>query len=190
VLSAISILFPGHPVPYAKGYSVISRHFIKLHIRHHETALLFEIHEQVRTGIEENLNDDAFHKKVPRCLRFDTMDMRSILIDVEHVQALGFTTDATEWSARPAQDAERALFYLRDCAVPLAARVDRPDQLFDGVTNIGFRTSVVRYIDLEVDDGDSLRLTAADVVCVVAPQRMYNEGRRIVASEDGLPLDG
>jgi hypothetical protein len=164
------------------------RFFLRFLLRNQEEDLIVEVREQQSDRLTQIL-DGLFDS--PNCRQFfwfDTVDGRSIVLNLADVQAVRCLWDPAAGPADSTRFDGGIQICLRGRAEVLEEYTEEPDQLFDLFTNLELGDA--RFPTFDDVDGEPVYLNADEVVWISAPTHLIEEGRGMVAKEDGLPGPG
>lgn len=120
---------------------------------------------------------------------FNSIDGRSVIINLPDVQAVRFLWDIAELPPDSIRNNEMIEVKLRGRQKPLQEDTENPEQIYDLFTNLQQGPDVVAYPSFDDVDGEPIQLNAREVVWIIAPTHLLDEGERLIVKEDGLEDD-
>lgn len=163
-------------------------HHIRFLIRNQADDLIVQVREPDADRLVERLGPDVGEVTREGFFWFSTVDGRSIVINLEDVQAVRVLWDATTLPPDTLRHSGEIAIYLRGRATPIEDNTDDLVSLYDLFTNLEFGPGTMPYPFLVDEDGEPIYLNAREVVMVIAPTHSLQEGGRRMAIEDGLGI--
>ena len=117
---------------------------------------------------------------------FETVDGRSIALNLEDVQAVRFLWDMTSLPSDTVRYDGQLSIYLRGRATPIEDSTAHIEAVYDLFTNLEYGPETVPYPSIVDEDGELIYFDAREVVMVIAPIHMLQEAGRRIARADGL----
>jgi len=161
-------------------------HHIRFLIRNQADDLIVEVRKQEADRLAERLDNGVGEVVRSGFFWFDTVDGRSIAINLEDVQAVRFLWDVAALPSDTVRYDGQLSVYLRGRAAPIEDNTEHLEDVHDLFTNLEFGPETVPYPSLIDEDGELIYFDAREVVMVVAPAHMLQDAERRIASEDGL----
>jgi len=156
------------------------KYFLLFLIRNQSSNLVFETRKQEAERLAKILDNAEPPSELMSFFWFNTLDGRSVAINLSDVQAVRFLWDPTDLPTDILRDEGGIRIYLRGRDKPLEEDTDDPDQLYDFFTNLEHGQNVVAYPKFDDVDGEPLQFNASEIVLVIAPTHLLDEGRRII----------
>lgn len=161
-------------------------HHIRFMIRNRADDLIVEVRKQIVDRLQLRLDSDASAAVRDGFFWFDTVDGRSIAINLEDVQSVRLLWNVAAHPSDTVRYEGNTNIFLRDRAAPIADNTENLESLYDLFTNLEYGPETVPYPSLIDEDGELIYLDAREVVMVVAPIHVLQEAGREIAREDGL----
>jgi hypothetical protein len=162
------------------------QHFLKFIIHNQTDDLLLEVREAEVDRIRNQINDFNGDTSEVRFHWIETVDGKNIIINMACVQAIRILWDAVEFPSDMTRSQGPIVIALRGATEQLKFHTEEPDQIYDLFTNLEHGPDVVPYPMCNDEDGEPIIINAREVVWVMAPTHIIDEGRQIVIEEDGL----
>ena len=161
-------------------------HHIRFLIRNQTDDLIVEVRKQVADRLASRL--DANEGEVTRAgfFWFDTVDGRSIVLNLQDVQAVRLVWDIATHPSDTVRYSGELCIHLRGRVAPIEDSTENLESLYDLFTNLEYGPETVPYPCLIDEDGEPIYLNAREVVMVIAPAHLLQEAGREIAREDGL----
>ena len=164
-------------------------HHICFFLRNRTDDLIVEVRKQDADRLVERLGNDVGEVLRTGFFWFGTVDGRSIVINLEDVQGARILWDVTAHPPDTLRHVGQVAIYLRGRASPIEDNTDNLESLYDLFTNLEYGPETVPFPRLIDEDDEPIYLNAREVVMVVAPTHLLQEGGRRIAIEDGLEED-
>jgi hypothetical protein len=161
-------------------------HHIRFLIRNQANDLIVEVRKREADRLMERLQDGVGEAVRSGFFWFDTVDGRSIVINLEDVQAVRFLWDMAALPSDTVRYDGQLSIYLRGRAAPISDSTEHLEDVYDLFTNLQHGPDTVPYPSIVDEDGELIYFDAREVVMVVAPAHMLQEAGRRIASQDGL----
>lgn len=159
---------------------------IRFLIRNKTDDLIVEVRKQVADRLEDCFRNATGIEEGPGFFWFDSVDGRSIAINLEDVQAVRLLWDFAESPPDTARYDGQFSVYLRGQESPIQDNPDTFDDVYDLFTNLEFGSGTVPFPSIIDEDGEPVYFNAREIVMVVAPSDLLQEAARRIAREDGL----
>lgn len=160
-------------------------HYIRFLIKD-QADLIVEVRKREADRLAKRLHDAVGESAREGFFWFDSVDGRSIAINLQDVQAVRLLWDLAELPPDTKRHDDQLSVYLRGRAVPIEDNPENFDDVYDLFTNLEFGPETVIYPKLIDEDGEPIYFDAREIVMVVAPTEMLQEAGRRIAREDGL----
>lgn len=164
-------------------------HHIRFLMRSQAKDLIFEVRQKDCERLEHLLLNAHGDVEDKGFFWFDSLDGRSIAINLRYVQGVRFIWDR---AALPSD----IKYYDGPTRIFLSGRTDaieddteNLEELYDFFTNLEYGPGTVPYPCLVDEDGEMIYFDANEVVMVSAPAHLVQKGGRLIAKEDGLDDD-
>jgi hypothetical protein len=164
-------------------------HHIRFLIRNRADDLIVEVRKQEADRLMARLADGVGEVVRSGFFWFDTVDGRSVVINLEDVQAVRFLWDMAALPSGTVRYDGHVSVYLRGRAAPIEDNTEHLEDVYDLFTNLEFGPDTVPYPSIVDEDGELIYCDAREVVMVIAPAHMLQEAGRRIASQDGLDGD-
>lgn len=161
-------------------------HHIRFLIRNHADDLIVEVRKQESDRLADRLSNSDGDTARDGFFWFDTVDGRSIAINLGDVQAVRFLWDRAALPSDTIRYKGRLSVYLRGRAEPIEDNTEHLEDIHDLFTNLEFGPETVPYPSIIDEDGESIYFDAREIIMVIAPTEMLQEAARRIAREDGL----
>jgi hypothetical protein len=143
----------------------------------------FEVREHDWSRIQ-NLFEQGLFLDETRFVVFDSLDGRSVGINISDVQCVRYLWNPVELPADLRHNNDPVTVWIRDRAVPVTARADQSDALSAFFLSLESGASYVPFPSFEDEDGELFQVSALEVVMATAPTHEINEGLRSMLEED------
>lgn len=161
-------------------------HHIRFLLRNQSSDLLVEVRKQVADRLALRFDSDEGEVTRTGFFWFDTVDGRSIVLNLLEVQAARVVWDVAALPSDTVRYDGRVCIYLRGRIAPIEDDTENLESLYDLFTNLQHGPETVPYPSLIDEDGEPIYLNAQEVVMVVAPAHLLQEAGREIARQDGL----
>lgn len=162
------------------------RYFLRF-LLHGEDDLLFEVRKKDSDRLRDVLSNATKLESLQEFFWFGAVDGVSVILNLSALQAVRFLWEPAECPSGLKRESGGIRIRLRgrqeDLLVEHAAYLDR---LYDFFTNLESGPAVVPFPSFIDEDGEFLQLNAREIVWVIAPTHLLDEGAQIIAKEDGL----
>lgn len=159
------------------------RHYLRLLIRN-QPDLIFEVSQEDSQRLETNLYN--LYSASLEFFCFDTLDGKTVVVNLSYIQAVRYLWDWLESAPVKAPEANNIKICLRDRSEIIEASTDNKEALYDFFSNLQYGPEVVAYPFFYDEDGELFQFNANEICWVSAPTLLIEEGRELVAVEDGL----
>lgn len=163
------------------------KYYLRFLIRDHDD-LIFGVRESESNRLKLILNDGVSSSEI-NFFWFNSIDGRSIIINLSAVQAVRFLWDPEAFPPDTTRNEGVIEILLRGRRKSLQEHTEEPEQLYDLFTNLQHGPDVVAYPSFDDEDGEPLQLNAREIVWIIAPTHLLDEGERLILEEDGLEDD-
>lgn len=150
--------------------------------------LVFGVREAEFNRLQTVLHNSDFAMRV-YFFWFNSIDGRSVIINLSDVQAVRFLWDIAELPPDLIRNDGVIEIKLRGRQKPLHEDTENPEQIYDLFTNLQHGPDVEAYPSFDDVDGEPIQLNAREVVWIIAPTHLLDEGERLIVKEDGLEDD-
>jgi len=161
------------------------RYFLSFLIRNQADPLVCEVRNKETDRLEEMLAK-ATSSNPAVFFSFDTVDGTSVAINLTDVQAVRFLWDPAELPPDTSRDNGMIRICLRGRAELLETDTESPDQLFGLFFDLEHGPDNFPYPSFEDEDGELVQLNAREIVWVMAPTHLLDEGAPS-SREEGRP---
>lgn len=162
------------------------RYFLRF-LLHGEDDLLFEVRKNDSDRLRDVLSNATKLESLQEFFWFGAVDGVSVILNLSALQAVRFLWEPAEGPSDLKRETSGVRIRLRGRQeVLLVEHVEHLDGLYDIFTNLEFGPAVVPFPSFIDEDGELLHLNAREVVWVIAPTHLLDEGAKIIAKEDGL----
>lgn len=159
---------------FGEGQRVAKSYLLLFKVRGYKEDLLFEVRRGTSERLRMVLGDREWKK--PGFFHFDTVDGRTVAINLELVQAVRYLWEVTELPPDETRHDGLVLIHFRDSEEPLSAYTHSPEQLFDAFRALEDVPNGEGFPSFEDEDGEILQINAHEVVWIVAPTHLVDEG--------------
>ena len=163
------------------------RYFLSFLICDQDDPLLCEVRKSESDRLASILAE-ANDSSLTEFFWFKTVDGKSIAINLRFVQVARFLWEPAESPSDTARNEGMVYICLRGRHLPLETYTESPDRLFELFMNLQYGPDVVPFPKFDDEDGETLQLNAREVVWVMAPTHLIEEGEQMVIKEDGLDV--
>lgn len=164
----------------AKNYSI---HFL---IRDRENGKGITL--PVRKGEQDRLRSilDGYSGDTNRLgfVWLDAIDGRSVAINLKYVQAVRYLWEPSSAPPDAVRFEGQVSIYLCGRAEPLVEGVADPVGLYDFFSNLQYGADIVAFPHFEDVDGETIQFNASEIMWVVAPKIVLDEGSEIISNEE------
>lgn len=163
-----------------------TNYLLKIFMRDRPDCMVFPIRQGEADRLETVLDKDPppFSDET-RFFWFDTIDGRSVAINLAYLQAVHYLWDAAPYPAddvRSAEDQDIELLF-RGKSEPLHLETDEPAQLHDFFADLERGPEEVPYPKFEDGDGETIQINPRELVWAIAPKELVTEGLETVLAE-------
>lgn len=159
------------------------RHFLKLYLRDEIDPLIEEVRaEEINRlkNIAARCEDEGGPNEF---FWFDTVDGKSLVINLRLLQAVHFLWEPTPLPPEPTRYEGAVMIALRGRKEKIETDTEAPEQLYDFFSNLEHGPEVVPFPSFEDEDGERLMFNASEIVFALAPLHLIREGKNIVMAE-------
>lgn len=164
----------------------ILEHTLRVFIRDREDVCLWRVREKVTERLSELLNQFAGGERIRgQAFWFDTIDGRSVALNLGRVQAIQFLWDP----AKAPSDMTRSDAPISLCLAkraPIEFLDAEPERLYDFFTELQHGHEVVAFPCFDDEDGERIYVNTLELDYVSAPLSLLEEGSEIVRRTDEL----
>ena len=161
------------------------QYFLRFLIRHQVEDLVFEVPEEAFDRLGKVLSDAPNATDQVRFFWFDTVNGKSVIINLADVQAVRFLWEPFALLPEADDDDDDdddeyvIQISLRGAKV-LKEFTEDPDQLYDLYKSLEYGPDVVAYPSFDDVDGESFHLNSREVVWIIAPTSLIKEGLKLL----------
>ena len=145
------------------------RYYLRFLIRNQSEDLLCEVRQGESSRLSSILDDVEWPFDTTRFFRFNTVDGRSVAVNLSDVQAVRFLWDPTPLPPDTTRDDGEILISLRGRREPLKTYTDWPEQLAELFRDLELGPDLVAFPKFDDEDGEPLQLNAREIVWITAP---------------------
>ena len=160
------------------------RYYLRLLIRGQED-LVFEVRKADSDRLDSILQDRSVGSCSIGFFWFETIDGKSVAINLQHLQGVRLLWDASSLDSD-------TLRYDGPIQISLCGRpdvleeyTDDADLLYDFFKNLEYGPDTVGFPRFVDEDGETFVFNATEIVWVIAPAHLLAEGARKIADESG-----
>lgn len=157
------------------------RYYIRFLIRDQADDLIFEARKQDWDRLETAIQNAYSNDRMDGFFWFDAIDGRSIVINLQRIQATRFLWDRTDLPPDINCYDGPTKIYLARRAEPIEDCTECLEELFDFFTNLQHGPSTVPYPSFIDEDGELIYFDAREIVWVSAPAHRLQDGARLIA---------
>lgn len=161
------------------------RYFLGFLIRGQQDAAVFEVRQEESTRLGKII-DNRGSSTETEFFWFKTIDGKSVILNLSDVQAFQFLWEPAAFIPDLLIDEGGVIIKLRGRVEPVETYPAEPDQLYDLFSELQHGPTVVPYPSFIDQDGERLTLNANEVVWIIAPTVLLEEGLKIIIKTDGL----
>ena len=151
------------------------RYYLRFLIRNQSEDLLCEVRQGESSRLSSILDDVEWPFDTTRFFRFNTVDGRSVAVNLSDVQAVRFLWDPTPLPPDTTRDDGEILISLRGRREPLKTYTDWPEQLSGLFMELDLAPDSVAFPKFDDEDGEPLQLNAREIVWITAPAHIVEE---------------
>ena len=159
------------------------QHYLRFLIRDQSEDLIFEVREKDSDRLAVNLENLADAGAQSPFFWFDTVDGRSVVINLSDVQGARMLWDMSSASSDLVRYEGEIEIRLRDREEVLSEYTELPVQLFDLFTKLEDGPDPLSFGSFLDLDGEPLYLSLNDIVWIIAPAHLLAEGRSLALGE-------
>lgn len=159
------------------------RHFLKLFLRGEADILILEVREQETDRLRTMMDHLDNNAAQSGFFWFDTIDGRSIAINLCVVQAVHLLWDPTPFPADMTRYDGPIIIALRERERKIETDTASPEEVYAFFTELEHSRDGVPFPSFEDEDGETLLVRASEIAYVIAPVDLIVEGRRIMRVE-------
>lgn len=156
-------------------------------VRNYREHLIFEVRRDTSKRLRLVLDDREWNK--PGFFHFDTVDGRTVAINLELVQAVRYLWEPSELPPDETRHEGEVLIQFRGSDTPLSTFATCPEQLFDFFFMLEHVPGATSFPAFEDEDGELLQINAHEVVWVVAPTHLIDAGSDEILGDSDKPAD-
>lgn len=151
---------------------------------------MFEVREKDSDRLHDVLNNAMKLENIQDFFWFETVDGLSVSLNLSALQAVRFLWDPSIGPSDLERGSGGIVIRLKGRQKALFIKhTEYLDRLYDFFTNLESGPANVPFPTLIDEDGELLQLNAREILWVVSPTHLLDEGARIIAKEDGLDGD-
>ena len=158
------------------------RFFLSFSIRGHDEPTIFEVTEKIQDELEIEMKR-LCKGESKTIYSFATIDGQSVAMNFRFVQAIRFLWEPTFIELSDDKYDGLIRIWLDGTKVPIEVSTEEPVPLYDFYTSVGYGPEVEACPSLLDEDGELVAINAKELVYLVAPTAMIEEGSRIVLAE-------
>jgi hypothetical protein len=162
----------------------MDRHFLRLIIRHEEDDLFFEVRTDESKRIRKLLSEPTDPITKAAFLWFATVDGWSVALYLADMQAIRFLRNPTlappDWTRT--EGAVRLKFRTRSPA--LEVYTEAAVEVYNLFVDLANGAEIVPFPLFTDDDDELVQVSAEQLVWVIAPTSLIEEGVRLLEEED------
>jgi hypothetical protein len=158
-------------------------HFVRLLFSEQNLDSIFEVRQQEEARIKAFLDSDNYGLSVDRFLWFETVDGKSIIVNLRFLQAIRYIWESAEAPSDLLHCEGMIEIYFRGREKPLREYTERPDILHDFFTDLEQGKDVVAFPVFEDADGELIQLNPSEIVRIEAPSHLLDEGLEIIKKD-------
>jgi hypothetical protein len=143
--------------------------------------LSFEVREKESERLDKVLSGSS----AAEFFWFDSLDGRSVVINLTFVQAVRHLWDASRGASDSLRYEGGISIYLRGRPEPVQTYTESPDELFNLFYALESGAEFSRFPGFMDEDGEWFSLNPAELVWISAPTHLIEDGRRVVEAEGG-----
>ena len=162
------------------------RHYLRFLIRKEPKDLIFEVRASESDRLAENLGSMTEFKDQFRFFWFDTVDGKSVIINLMGVQAARCLWDVSNGPADLVRYEGSVQIKLRGLSEPIEGNSEEAEGIYDLFTYLEMGEDAGTFHSFEDRDGEPIFLNAKEVVWIIAPTHIVEEGRRIISESNDL----
>lgn len=181
------------------------QYFLVFVVRNYKTNLSFQVSLGTSERLAGILEDRDWQS--PGFFQFETMDGRTVAINLEQVQAIRYlwepfpvtyadvTTDEEKGGTEDEDgdedgDGDTVSIYLRDSETPISTYPPYPEELYDFFAALESAPQSQRFPAFHDEDGELLQINAREIVWATAPTHLIDEDVISPIEGDIEPLGG
>jgi len=161
---------------------VSTRHFLKFFIRTIEAPLVLEVEESASKRLDHVLRSTDHDSDLDRCFYFDTIDNRAVAINLRFIQAVNILWEPNR-SLDPEPYEGDIEIKLRDRTDSIHTMVEEEVEIADFFASLENGLLETAFPCFEDEDGEMLFVALQDIIYVIAPKGLADEGHRIRIAE-------
>ena len=151
------------------------RYYLRFLIRNQSDDLLCEVRKRESSRLSSILGNGEWPFDMTRFFRFDTVDGRSVAVNLADVQAVRFLWDPTPLPPDTTRDGGAILISLRGRSEPLKTYTDWSEQLAELFRDLELGPDLVAFPKFDDEDGEPLQLNAREIVWITAPAHIVKD---------------
>lgn len=146
--------------------------------------LIFMVRKEDSDRLATVLNDlDAENAAAP-FFWFDALDGRSVVINLFEVQGVRLLWEVSRAPPDLVRHRGAIQIRLKGRRAVLSENTEEPEQIFDLFTTLEHRPPPSVYTSFIDVDGEPFYLNTREIVYIVAPKHLLDEGRKIAHGEE------
>jgi hypothetical protein len=162
------------------------QHYLRFLIRDESDDLIFPVRETESDRLSSILESIDGYKARLNFFWFDTVDGQSVIVNLGDVQAVRCLWEFANGPADLLRNEEPVLIKLRGLNEPIEDIPEEGEGLYDLFTNLEMSVDASAFHSFIDMDGEPLILSAKEVVWIIAPTHILEDGRKTIARKDGL----
>lgn len=164
------------------------QYFVQLLIRNQREDLIFEVREAESDRLAASLYDLIEVDELD-FFWFDSVDGRSVIVNLGDVQAAGFIWEASRGPSDLLRSEGAIEIKLRGRRKVLQAYAENPAEVYELFADLEVGDGLPAFHGFTDVDGEPLVLNAREVVWIAAPRQILDEGREVAGKANGLEDD-
>lgn len=164
-------------------------HFLNFLLRDQPNDLVCEVRAKECDRLRDALISRSSSEVMPDFFAFDTVDGRTVAINLAHVQAVRYLWDPAKFPSDLKRDSGIINICLRGREKTLEEYTENPEQLTVLFSILENGSDVEAFPSFLDGDGEELQLNAKEIVWVAAPSHLLKEGHRIIEEDGDLRSD-
>lgn len=160
----------------------IKRFFLSFSMRGHDKPTIFEVTEKIQDELEIEM-ERLCRGESRTFYSFSTIDGQSVAMNFKFVQAIRFLWEPAFIERSEDKYDGLVRIWLDGAKAPIEASTTEPVPLYDFYTSVGYGPEVEACPSFLDEDGELIAINAKELVYLVAPTAVIEEGSKIVLAE-------
>ena len=164
-------------------------HFLYFLLRDESDDLVCEVRANECDRLRDALINSGSSDVMSEFFVFDTVEGRTVAINLAHVQAVRYLWDPTKFPSDLKRDSGAINICLRGRENALEEYTENPEQLSALFSTLDYGSDIEAFPSFLDEDGEELQLNAKEIVWVAAPSHLLKDGYHIIEEDKYIGSD-